>query len=75
MDKPAAIRISNSFSPEQVEELLYSTDSRARDYRLTKGGPPKAFMELVEKANSMKLQVRRKRLEATRDERSASGPA
>ena len=67
MDKQPAIRISNSFSPAQVFELLHAMDSRARDYSRAKDGAPKAFLEVVEKVNSMRLQVRRKQLEAARN--------
>ncbi len=66
MEKTSPIRVSNSFAPAQVNELLHAMDSRARDYSRAAGGPPKAFLELAKKVNAMKLQVRRK--ERERDE-------
>ena len=69
MEKTAAIRVSNSFSPAQVDELLHAMDSRARDYSRSQLPAPKPFLKLQEKVNAMKKQLRRKQLEATRDAR------
>ena len=66
MEKTAAIRVSNSFCSEQLEELQHALDTRERSY---KGEPPKVFFDCVKKVNAMRKQVRRKRLEASRGER------
>lgn len=64
--KQPAIRISNSFSPAEVDELLHAVDSRARDHARGEGEPPKAFQDVVGKVNGMKMQLRRKRIAASR---------